>query len=95
VLSDEAQVFATRLHFGCFGLKLMAGQVEIELLAAELESVACTVSVVVAVYVQHVGINESGVVGLPLNTIACHECFVGHAQVCGIEIHGCLDGGHG
>jgi hypothetical protein len=39
VLSDEAQVFAARLHFGCFGLELVTGQVEVELLAAELESV--------------------------------------------------------
>jgi hypothetical protein len=50
VLSDEAQVFAARLHFGCFGLELVTGQVEVELLGAELESVACTVSVVVVVY---------------------------------------------
>jgi hypothetical protein len=39
VLSAEAQVFAARLHFGCFGLELVTGQVEVELLAAELESV--------------------------------------------------------
>jgi hypothetical protein len=50
VLSDEAQVFAAWLHFGCFGLELVTGQVEVELLGAELESVACTVSVVVVVY---------------------------------------------
>jgi hypothetical protein len=50
VLSDEAQVFAARLHFECFGLELVTGQVEVELLGAELESVACTVSVVVVVY---------------------------------------------
>jgi hypothetical protein len=73
----------------------VAGQVEVELLAAELESVTCTVSVVVVVYIQQAGINESGVVGLPLNSIARHECLVGHAQVCCVEVHRCLDRGHG
>jgi hypothetical protein len=32
---------------------------------------------------------------LPLNTITRQECFGGHAQVCGVEIYGCLDGGYG
>ena len=40
MLRDKAQIPTARLHSGGFGLELMAGQVEVYLLAAELEGVA-------------------------------------------------------
>ena len=39
MLRDETQIFTARLHSRCFGLEFMAGQVEVDLLAAELEGV--------------------------------------------------------
>jgi hypothetical protein len=74
----------------------MAGQVEVELLAAELESVTCTAASNVSdCSVVQLSIAGIWAIGLPLNTIARHECFVGHTQVCRVEIHGRLDGCYG
>ena len=42
MLRDETQILTARLHFQCFGLELVPGQVEVEFLVAELESVAVT-----------------------------------------------------
>ena len=40
MLRDEAQVSTAGLHFRSFGLELVPGQVEVDLLAAEFEGVA-------------------------------------------------------
>lgn len=40
MISEEAQISTTRLHAGCFGLELVPGQVEVNLLASKSERVA-------------------------------------------------------
>jgi len=40
MLRNKTQIPTARLHFRSFGLKLVAGQVEVDLLAAEFEGVA-------------------------------------------------------
>lgn len=40
MLRNEAQIATAGLDFGCFGLELVAGEVEVYLLGAEFEGVA-------------------------------------------------------